>query len=166
MKNKSYVTKKVDSIETKELEGILLSNKNKSSKKVLKDNEDYIIDEDKKFSCYVKDLIKEKGLTIKDVIYNTGESENYGRKIISQEKSTKDRNLIIRICVAANLSVKETNRALKLYGMKGLYAKDKRDAVIMIEINKGNRTIEDIDDALIDNNLEILSKKLKEEKDD
>ena len=166
MKNESYVTKIVESIDTKKLEGMLLSNQNKSLKKVLKDNEDYIIDEDKKFSCYVKDLIKERGLTIKDVIYNTGESENYGRKIISQEKTTKDRNLIIRICVASKLNVQETNRALKLYGMKGLYAKDKRDAVIMIEINKGNQSIEDIDDVLEENGLEKISKKYKESQED
>lgn len=163
MNKKSYVTKKLESIDTKELEDILLSKKMTSSSKMLKDNEEYLIEEEKKFSYYIKDLIKEKGLTIKDVIYNSGESENYGRKIISQEKITKDRNLILKICIAAKLNLKETNRALRLYGMKGLYAKDKRDAAIMIEINKGNRTVEDIDAALIENDLEILSKIKKED---
>lgn len=163
MNDKSYVTKKIESIETKKLEGILLSNKNKNTKKVLSDNEGYIIDEEKKFSYYIKDLIKEKGLTIKDVVYNCGESESYGRKVISQEKTAKNRDVIIRICIAAKCTLDEMNRALKLYGMKSLYAKDKRDAVIMLEVNKGNKSVEDIDDALFENDLKKLSKDPKED---
>ena len=154
MKNKSYVTKKVESIDTSELENILLSNKNETSKKIIDNNDEYFIDEDRNFSNYIKDMIKEKGMTIREVAYMAGYSESYGRKIISEEKVRYNRDVILKICIAAKLTVNETNRALKLHKMKSLYAKDKRDALIMIEINKGMRTIEDINDELRKNGLE------------
>ena len=162
MDNKSYITKKVESIDTKELENILISSKNKTNK-VLKDNENLLIYDDKKFSCYIKDKIKEKGMTIKDVVFIAGCSESYGRQVISQDKHAKNRDLIIKICIAAKLSLNEMNRALKLYGLNGLYAKDKRDALIMIEINNGNNSIEKINQILETNDLPILSTKEESE---
>lgn len=151
-----YISKKIDSIDTKDLENALLSNKYESTKKTLKTSKMYMIDDKKAFSYFVRDLIEEKNMTIKQAIQYAGISENYGRKIISGEKKTKKRDTIIRICVASNFSLKETNRALKLYEMRPLYAKDERDAIIMIELNKGNTSVEEIDQALSSNGMKKL----------
>ena len=64
------------------------------------------------------------------------------------EKHTKDRDLIIRLCLAGHFNWDETNRALKLYGMSELYAKDPRDACIIVAIN--NRIFDqyEVDDLL------------------
>ena len=51
------------------------------------------------------------------------------------EKHTRDRDLIIRLCVAGHFSWNEMNRALKLYGLSKLYSKDPRDACIIVAIN-------------------------------
>lgn len=161
---KSYVSKRIESIDTKELENILVSDKYKKAKKVIEENNDFMVDDDfmidnnKKFSYYMKDLIKEKGMTIKRVIFLTGISESYGRQILDGKK-TENRDLIIGLCISAGFTIKETNRALKLKGMQSLYAKSKRDAVIMIEINKGDKSIYDINQELEENNLEPLKTK-------
>ena len=153
---KSYISKRIESIDTKELENVLLSNKYKKAKDIVNENKEYLVDDDKRFSYFVKDLIKEKGMTIKKVVLLTGLSEGFGRKVISGEKITDKRDLIIGICISAGFSLEETNRALKLYGMQALYAKYKRDAVIIIEINKGDTSIESINRVLEENDLEPL----------
>ena len=43
----------------------------------------------------------------------------------------------------------ETNRALKLYGLSELYAKDKRDACIIVAINNRIFDLSEIDDILV-----------------
>ena len=52
----------------------------------------------------------------------------------------------------------ETNRTLKLCGMAPLYAKNKRDAIIIIALNNETNDIFKINDLLIENNLEPLEK--------
>lgn len=54
--------------------------------------------------------------------------ERYGYKLLSGQKHTKQRDVILRICYAAGLSFDETQRALKKYGMVELYSEITRDA--------------------------------------
>ena len=74
------------------------------------------------------------------------------------ESHTKNRDLIIRLCIAGRFLVDEINRALKLYGMTPLYAKDKRDACIIVAINNRKYDLFEIDDLLEKQGLEKLSK--------
>ena len=73
------------------------------------------------------------------------------------EKHTKNRDLIIRFCIAGHFSLNETNRALKLYGMNPLYAKDKRDVCIIVAINNRKYNFIEIDDILMEQGLSKLS---------
>lgn len=124
----------------------------------LKDNRKYMADEDKAFYYYMKDVLYEKNIKLKDVYSFAGVSENYGSKIISQEKHTKDRDLILRLCIAGHFSLIETNRALKLYGMTELYAKDSRDACLIVAINNRIFDMGRIDDMLIRQGFDKLTK--------
>lgn len=142
---------------TNELEEILLDMPPGKVKTYLQENRAYMSDEKKGFYYYMKDVIENKGIFLKDIYSFAGVSESYGSKILTQEKHTKDRDLIIRFCVAGHLSVVETNRALKLYGMSPLYAKDKRDACLIIAINNRMYDLAEIDDLLSDQGYEILS---------
>ena len=83
----------------------------------------------------MKNTVEKKGLFLKDVYLSAGVSESYGGKIITMEKHTKNRDLIIRLCLAGHFDLTETNRALKLYGMSELYPKISRDACIIVAIN-------------------------------
>lgn len=93
----------------------------------------------------------------KDIYSFAGVSESYGEKILNMEKHTKNRDLIIRFCVAGRFQLNEINTALKLYGMKPLYAKDKRDACIIVAINNRKYDLGDIDDMLVKNGMLKLS---------
>lgn len=55
-------------------------------------------------------------------------------EILNMDSHTKNRDLIIRFCIVGRFTLDEINRALKLYGMSPLYAKDKRDACIIVAV--------------------------------
>lgn len=74
------------------------------------------------------------------------------------KKHTKDRDLILRICLAGKFRLDETNRALKLYGFTELYAKDPRDACLIVAINHRICDLYDIDKILLEHALKKLSK--------
>jgi len=123
----------------------------------MRENEKYLADSRKGFSYYFKDVLADKRIKLKDVYMIADVSESYGSKILSMEKHAADRDLILRLCIAGHFNLIEINRALKLYGMSELYAKDKRDACIIVAIN--NRIYEPykIDDILIEHGFKKLT---------
>ena len=166
-KEKSAFTKNIESIDTEELKDYLMSKKVKDIGKLLVEKGDAVIYDitNKNCSDYMKDLIKQKGFTFRKVISLAGMNESYGRQVLSGKKGISKRDTIIRICIASNFSVVETNRALKLYNMPVLYVKNKRDAVIMIAINEGENYVENVNKLLIKNSLDPL-KKCSNDKED
>jgi len=142
---------------TDELNNLLENMKLDQLDEYLKDNEKYMADEKKAFYYYMKDVLDEKNIKLKDLYVFAGVSESYGSKILTQEKHTKDRDLIIRFCLAGHFNWDETNRALKLYGMSELYAKDSRDACIIVAINNRIFNMYDIDEMLLQRGLDKLS---------
>ena len=77
---------------------------------------------------------REKQLLQQNVFLAADISENYGYKLISEEKHTTNRDVIIRICLAAHLNLYEIQEALILYGMAPLYYRLPRDLVILVGI--------------------------------
>lgn len=122
-----------------------------------KENSKYLADDKKAFYYYFKDVIESKNIFLKDVYSFAGVTESWGGKIISMEKHTKNRDLILRLCIAGHFSLEELNRALKLYGMNPLYAKDKRDASIIVAINNRIYDLFQIDEILIGQGFAKLS---------
>ncbi len=123
----------------------------------LRENAKYLAGDEMAFSYYFKDLLAQKRIKLKDVYSFAGVSESYGSKILSMDKHAKNRDLILRFCLAGRFSWEETNRALKLYGMSELYAKDPRDACIIVSINNRIHDLGTIDGMLEDNGLKKLS---------
>lgn len=101
------------------------------------------------FAYYMRKKFKEKGVLQQDVFLIADLSENYGYKLIAQEKHTVDRDVIIRICLAARFDLEETQTALILYGMAPLYQRLPRDIVLITAINYAIRDIEKINELLI-----------------
>lgn len=64
----------------------------------------------------------------------------------------------MRICYATGLTLEETQRALKKYGMPELYAKVKRDAMLMIIFNEHPGSVYDVNSILEENGMEPLKK--------
>lgn len=141
---------------TIDLEQILQTTHTKDFEKYCKEQKDSILDDDKAFIPYFKNLFKEKGLTQQTVFLKADIPERYGYKLLSGEKRTKQRDVILRICYAAEFTLKETQRALKKYGLPELYAKIPRDAFLMIAFNERPGSILDVNMLLKNHGLSPL----------
>lgn len=146
----------MESKSTDELEKILGSTHINEVSAYLKSNEESIITNEYAFHEYISNLIKLKNLRKQDVFLAADVSEKYGYKLLSGEKHTKQRDVILRLCYASELTLEETQKALKLYRMPELYAKIPRDAMIMIAFNERPGSIIDVNSFLKNNGMEIL----------
>ncbi len=139
--------------DTNELEDTLGKTHLSDFHSYIDENENSILSESNSFSTYIKNMLIKKGLTQQVVFLNADIPERYGYKLLSGEKHTKQRDIILRICYAGELSLQETQRALRKYGMAQLYAKDERDALIMIAFNERPGSVLQINAILKENGL-------------
>ncbi len=123
----------------------------------LQENQKYMALGEKAFYYYFKDTLEAKRIKLKDVYTYAGVTESFGSKIIRMEKHTPNRDLIIRLCLAGHFSLIEMNRALKLYGMTELYAKDPRDVCIIVAVNNRQYDPYQIDETLIQHGFSKLT---------
>ena len=150
---------------TDELDELLETMKPEQLGDYYKDNKKYMADDKKTFSYYMKDVLANKNLMctnrkicLKDIYSIAGVSESYGEKILNMEKHTKNRDLILRFCIAGHFLLDEVNRALKLYGMNPLI----RQTIFSIADNDSNKLMTgelfEIDDMLERQGLKKISK--------
>lgn len=141
---------------TRELENVLRKTHISEIPDFLRENSESILSEDRPFSNYMKMKLKEKGLKQQDVFLFADIPERYGYKILSEEKRTRQRDIILRLCYAAKLTLDETQQALRIYKMPELYVKIPRDAILMVCFNERPGSIIDVNAYLIQNNIEPL----------
>ena len=142
---------------TEELENILGSTHLNDVSKYLSENAEELLDTDRPFSDYMRRVIKEKNLSQQEIFIRADIPDRYGYKLLSGEKHTKQRDVILRLCYVAEMTLEETQKALKIYGMPQLYARSSRDAVLMIVFNKRPGSIIDVNAHLKRNGFEPLS---------
>ncbi len=139
---------------TKELENTLLS--------VHKEDISQVLDKEKEeisnpiFTEYMKNIFKRNGLFQQDVFLRANIPERYGYKIISGEKHTIQRDVILSLCIGGKLTLQETDKALTLYNMAPLYARNRRDAILIVAINKQVFDIDEVNKMLIENQESTL----------
>ena len=133
---------------TNELENILVNTSSTRIEEYLKENADSLLMEAHPFSAYMHEMIRKYGKTQQEVFLQADFPERFGYKILSEEKHTKQRDYIIRICYATGMRLEETQKALTLYGMAPLYARIPRDAVLMIAFNQHKGNILDVNALL------------------
>lgn len=141
---------------TDELENILKNTKLWQFDNYRKENKNDIINETNDFTAYMKLMFCEKKMSQTQVFAKAGIPQGYGYKLLSMEKKTRQRDVILRICYAANFTIEQTQRALKKYGMPQLYAKVDRDAYIMIMFNERPGDLDKVNELLIAENMEEL----------
>lgn len=98
--------------------------------------EDMITDR-RPFADYMRMKFREKGILQQNVFLAADLSENYGYKLIAEEKHTRQRDTILRLCLAARFRLEEVQEALILYGMAPLYGRFPRDAVLTVAVQNG-----------------------------
>lgn len=114
----------------------------------LKRNAPALLPEEKAFAVYLRAKLREKGILQQEVFLAADLSENYGYKLIAQEKHTSSRDVILRLCFAARLTPEEAREALTLYGMAPLHGRLARDAVLLSALAAGIWDIHEADALL------------------
>ena len=141
---------------TEELENILENIHPSDISDYMDENQEELLTEDRSFMKYMNELFKEKKISKQDVFLKADISLGYGYKLLAEEKRTQQRDVILRICYAAEFTLKETQRALEIYHMDKLYPRDQRDALIMTFFNEHPSSIIDINEALSSHNMQPL----------
>ena len=85
-------------------------------------------------SGHLNTLLAQKGISRADVVRNSHLDRAYVYQIFSGEK-TPSRDKLIAIAFGLHLTDDETQKMLKLSGNRELYARDKRDALILFSIH-------------------------------
>lgn len=99
-------------------------------------------------------LLAQKGLKKADVLHDSQLSKAYIYQIFSGQK-IPSRDKLIAIAFGLHLSENETQRLLKMSGHRELYARDKRDAVILFALQRG-KTVFDVNELLFNQELSVL----------
>lgn len=97
-------------------------------------------------SDYLMQLLKQKKLKRARVIQDSGLEKAYVYQIFKGEKRPS-RDKLIALAFGLHLNIEETQRMLKLGGCSELYARTKRDALILFCIFR-KKSIYYTDDAL------------------
>lgn len=103
------------------------------------------------FPAYMDALISRKNMKRQDIFQKADLPQKYGYKLLTGETHTTDRDKLLRICIAMGMTLRETQKALTLYGMAPLYAKNKRDVVFIIALNKGVSSVDTVNEWLSEN---------------
>lgn len=141
---------------TNTLTEILKKTKPEDVDRYIDNNTEELFAEDRPFTVYMRTCVREKGLRFQEVFLRADISEGYGYKLISGEKRTRQRDTVLKLCLGAGFTLEETQRALKIYGMSPLYARFKRDAVLISAISAGKCELSDINRFLSLNGQAVL----------
>jgi len=99
-------------------------------------------------------LLAEKGITRADVVRGSLLDRAYVYQIFSGQR-TPSRDKLIAMAFGLGLSEDETQKLLKLSGNRELYAKDKRDALMLFALQRGCSILE-TNDMLYEHGQSIL----------
>lgn len=141
---------------TNELENVLGKTHLGEFDKYCSEHKEELLSEQNSFEVYIKELLRKKGMTQKELFARADLPERYGYKLLSGEKKTRQRDVIVRICYAAELTLDETQRALEEYEMPRLYPRIARDAFLMIAFNERPGGIEKVNALLEEHGMEAL----------
>ncbi len=92
--------------------------------------------EKRTLSCYLQQLLDEKGLERAEVIRRAGLNDTFGYQIFMGQRGAS-RNKVLQLAFAMELSLKETDRLLQAAGANPLYCKNRRDAIIIFCLDRG-----------------------------
>lgn len=103
----------------------------------------------------IAEIIKDKNLKKSEVVARSGLNRIYAYQILSG-KRVPSRDKLIAFCFGLQLDLDETNKLLKRSGLSELYAKNKRDSIIIFAINS-KKSVFSVNELLFDNGLDILT---------
>lgn len=108
------------------------------------------------FADYMRDRLRKKGILQQEVFLAADLPERYGYKLLSGQKRTRQRDVILRLFLAAKFTPEEADAALILYGMAPLSARLPRDAAFLVALQNRLFDIHAVDALLRENSLPPL----------
>lgn len=145
----------MDKSTTKKLEEVLLNLDKQEELSKFINEENNLIEYDN-VSSYLNDIFKDKKDDISSIIKKSEIERTYAYQILNGTKTNPGRDKIIKLCIAGELSIKETTRALEISKAGVLYPREKRDAIIIFAINN-KLSVQDTNLLLDSYNLESLN---------
>lgn len=100
-------------------------------------------------------LLEENGLKKAKVVARSGLNRVYCYQIFLGKRNPS-RDKLIAICFGFQFDLKNTDTLLKIAGFSPLYARNKRDAVIIFAINS-KKSIFGVNELLFDGGFDILT---------
>lgn len=104
---------------------------------------------------YLNEMLETQGLVRKEVISEARINETYGWELFCVGKKKPSRNKLLALAFAMKLNPDQTRRLLRHGEASALYAKDKRDAAILLALHHG-LTLVECDDLLFRNGFETI----------
>ncbi len=101
------------------------------------DQQTALIRTERPFMAFMSGIIKARGLTRQAVLLAADLPEKYGYRLLEEDRHSRKRDVYLRLCYAAGLSVREAQQALRLAGHEKLYARIPRDAALIVAFNEG-----------------------------
>ena len=136
---------------TQELNAILGKTHPSKVDDFLTEEEENLYTGDSAFTDYMRKTINSKGISQSNVFKKAYISEKNGYRLIAKkETATRKRDVLLRLCYAADFTFEETQKALRLYPMPELYAKFPRDAVLISAFQHRKTDIDDLNQLLKD----------------
>ena len=123
------------------------------------DIEDYLSDNKSSFLSealpeHLKKLLSQKNLTRAEVARRAQLEKAYVYQIFSGERMPS-RDKLITLAFGLGLSADETQTMLKISGYKELYARSRRDSVMLFALNQNNTLLE-VNEMLYKHGLALL----------
>lgn len=113
------------------------------------------------FTEYVLDDFRERGLVRQRIFESAGISVGYGYKILYGEKKTQNRDLILSLCLGAEMSLPQIQTVLLLYDMPLLFSRRLRDEIIIRSVVDRIYSLEEINERLTEEGCAKLSARAK-----
>ena len=102
------------------------------------------------FKDYLSSLLEAYGISKYAAVKASGLSDSYAFQIFQGHKSPS-RDKLLSLAIGMQISLKECQRLLKLAGVNELYAKNRRDAILIFGLERG-LSIPQLNDILFDMN--------------
>lgn len=138
---------------TSRLDDILQNTTPAGFQKYLRENTGETFDT---LSQYLLYILAERNLQQASIIRKSNLNSNYANGIFNGNKPRPHRDYIIAICLACEMTLKETQRALKISNAGVLYARNPRDAALIICINQKMYDIAKVNEFLKENHFDWL----------
>ncbi len=100
-----------------------------------------VVDSFKNFPDYFRSLPSVQKYDSSELIQRSGLERSFYYQVMKGTRNPS-RDKVLRLCIGAGLSLRETTRALELSGNAPLYPKNRRDIILTVAINQ-NASVDD-----------------------